>query len=33
VEEGNPIEGPAVPINLDLGDLSDTGTPNRKYTS
>jgi hypothetical protein len=31
-EEGNPVAGPAVSINLDSWDLSDTGTPSRQHT-
>jgi hypothetical protein len=31
-EEGDPIGRPAVSINLDLWDLSDTGPPNRQHT-
>jgi hypothetical protein len=31
-EEGNPVGGPAVSINLNPGDLSDTGTPTRQHT-
>ena len=29
-KEGDPVGGPAVSINLDLGDLSDTGPPTRQ---
>jgi hypothetical protein len=32
-EEGNPVGGPAVSINLDPQDLSDTGLPTRKHIS
>jgi hypothetical protein len=32
-EEGNPVGGPAVSINVDLRDLPDTGPPTRQYTS
>jgi hypothetical protein len=32
-EEGNPVGGPAVSINLDPQDLSDTGSPTRQHTS
>jgi hypothetical protein len=28
-EEGDPVGGPAVSINLDLRDLSNIGPPNR----
>jgi hypothetical protein len=31
-EEGDPVGGPAVSINLDPWDLSDTGTPTRQHT-
>ena len=31
-EEGDPVGGPAVSINLDPQDLSDTGTPTRQHT-
>jgi hypothetical protein len=31
-EEGNPVGGPAVSINLDPGDLLNTGPPNKQYT-
>jgi hypothetical protein len=31
-EEGNPVGGPAVSINLDPQDLSDTGPPTRQHT-
>jgi hypothetical protein len=31
-EEGNPVGGPAVTINLDPWDLSDTGPPARQHT-
>jgi hypothetical protein len=31
-EEGDPVGGPAVPIKLDLQDVSDTGTPTREHT-
>ena len=31
-EEGNPVGGPAVSINLDPRDLSNTGLPNRQHT-
>ena len=31
-EEGDPVGGPAVSINLDLRDLSDIGPPNRQHT-
>jgi hypothetical protein len=31
-EEGNPVRGPAVSINLDPQDLSDTGLPIRQDT-
>jgi hypothetical protein len=30
-QKGNPVGGPAVPINLDLQDLSNTGPPNRQH--
>jgi hypothetical protein len=30
-EEGDPVRGPAVSINLDPQDLVDTGTPTRQY--
>ena len=30
--QGNPGGGPAVSINLDLQDLSNTGPPNRQHT-
>ena len=29
-EKGNPVGGPAVSINLDCQDLSNTGPPNRQ---
>jgi len=32
-EEGNPLRGPAVSINLNPRDLSDTGSPTRQNTS
>jgi hypothetical protein len=32
-EEDKTIRGPAVSINLDPQDLSNTGPPNRKHTS
>jgi hypothetical protein len=32
-EEGNPVGGPAVSINLDARDLSNTGPPNRQHTT
>jgi hypothetical protein len=31
-EEGNPVGGPAVSINLDTRDLSDTVPPTRQHT-
>jgi hypothetical protein len=31
-EKGNPSGGPAVSINLDPLDLSNTGPPNRHHT-
>ena len=31
-EEGDPAGGPAVSLNLDLQDLSNTGPPNRQHT-
>jgi hypothetical protein len=31
-EEGNPVAGPAVSVNLDPGDLSNTGPPARQHT-
>jgi hypothetical protein len=31
-EEGNPVGGPAVLIDLDLRDLSNTGPPTRQHT-
>jgi hypothetical protein len=31
-EQGNLVGGPAVSINLDSRDLSNTGSPNRQYT-
>ena len=31
-EEGDPVGGPAVSINLDSRDLSSTGPPNRQQT-
>ena len=31
-EEGNPVEGPAVSINLDPWDLSSTGPPTRQHS-
>jgi hypothetical protein len=31
-EEGNPVGGPAVSINLDPQDLLDTGSPTRQHT-
>ena len=31
-EEGDPVGRPAVSINLDAGDLSDTGAPTRQHT-
>ena len=31
-EKGNPAGGPAVSINLDPHDLSNTGPPNRQHT-
>jgi hypothetical protein len=31
-EKGNPVGGPAVSINLDPRDLSNTGPPNRQHT-
>jgi hypothetical protein len=31
-EEGDLVGGPAVSINLDPRDLSDTGTPSRQHT-
>jgi hypothetical protein len=30
-EKGNPVGGPAVSINLDPQDLSNTGSPNRQH--
>jgi hypothetical protein len=30
-EKGKPVEGPAVSINLDPSDLSNTGPPNRQH--
>jgi hypothetical protein len=30
-EKDNPVEEPAVLINLDSGDLSNTGPPNRQH--
>jgi hypothetical protein len=30
-EEGNPVGAPAVSINLDPQDLSDTGPPTRQH--
>ena len=32
VEEGDPVGGPSISINLDPCDLSDTATPNRQHT-
>jgi len=32
VDEVNPVEGPAVSINLDPGAVSDTGSPTRQHT-
>jgi hypothetical protein len=32
-EEGEPVWGPVVSINLDPRDLSDTGKPTRKHTA
>jgi hypothetical protein len=29
-EEGDPVRGPAISINLDPRDLSNTGPPNRQ---
>ena len=31
-EKGDPLGGPAVSINLDPRDLSNTGPPNRQHT-
>jgi hypothetical protein len=31
-EEGNPVGGPAVSINMDPWDLSNTGPPNKQHT-
>jgi hypothetical protein len=31
-EEDDPVGGPAISINLDSRDLSDTGTPTRQHT-
>jgi hypothetical protein len=31
-EKGNPVGGPAVSINLNPRDLSNTGPPNRQHT-
>eukprot|EP00072_Mus_musculus_P007796 NP_001230187.1 uncharacterized protein LOC215467 [Mus musculus] len=31
-EKGDPVGGPAVSINLDSRDLSNTGPPNRQHT-
>jgi hypothetical protein len=31
-ERGNPVGGPAVSINLDRWDLSNTRPPNRQHT-
>jgi hypothetical protein len=31
-EEGDSVGGPAVSINMDPRDLSDTGTPTRQHT-
>jgi hypothetical protein len=31
-EKGDPVGGPAVSINLDPRDLSNTGPPNRQHT-
>jgi hypothetical protein len=31
-EKGDPVRGPAVSINLEPRDLSDTGPPTRQYT-
>jgi hypothetical protein len=31
-EEGDPVGGPAVSINLDPWDLSNTGPPTRQHT-
>ena len=31
-EKGNPVGGPAISINLDPRDLSNTGPPNRQHT-
>jgi hypothetical protein len=32
-EEGNQVGGPAVSINLDSRDLSNTGPPTRQHTT
>jgi hypothetical protein len=31
-EKGDPVERPAVSINLDSSDLSNIGPPNRQHT-
>ena len=32
VEEGDPVGGPSISINLDPCDVTDTATPNRQHT-